>query len=54
MTREVTIGHLLLDVDAPCGAHAKVNPPIPARAEDVEGLWEALLEGEVDIARRRI
>lgn len=45
--REVTIGHLLLDVDAPCGSHAKVNPPIRPR-EDVEGLWEALLNGDVD------
>ena len=45
--REVTIGHLLLDVDAPCGAHAKVNPPIRPR-EDVEGLWAALLDGKVD------
>src|SRR4029453_7651839 len=27
--REVTVGHLLLDVDAPAGASAKVNPPSP-------------------------
>ncbi len=45
--REVTIGHLLLDVDAPCGPHAKVNPPIRPR-EDVEALWEAVKEGKVD------
>eukprot|EP00448_Togula_jolla_P007824 CAMPEP_0170615532 /NCGR_PEP_ID=MMETSP0224-20130122/25389_1 /TAXON_ID=285029 /ORGANISM="Togula jolla, Strain CCCM 725" /LENGTH=472 /DNA_ID=CAMNT_0010941273 /DNA_START=198 /DNA_END=1616 /DNA_ORIENTATION=+ len=48
--REVTIGHLLLDVDSCCGGqplHAKVNPPIRPR-EDVEYLWEKLLEGEVD------
>lgn len=45
--REVTIGHLLLDVDAPTGVLAKVNPPIRLR-EDVEFLWEKLLSGEVD------
>jgi hypothetical protein len=37
--REVTIGHLILDTDAPVGALAKVNPPIRER-EDVEYLWE--------------
>lgn len=45
--REVTIGHLLLDIDAPCGNHAKVNPPIRERA-DVEFLWETLLDGRID------
>jgi allantoinase len=45
--REVTVGHLLLDVDAPTGAHAKVNPPIRPR-EDVEYLWTAVLDGRVD------
>ncbi len=45
--REVTIGHLLLDVDSPAGPKAKVNPPIRPR-EDVEFLWEKLLEGHVD------
>jgi allantoinase len=45
--REVTIGHLLLDTDAKCGALAKVNPPIRPR-EDVERLWEAVLERQVD------
>jgi allantoinase len=45
--REVTIGHLMLDVDAPCGAHAKVNPPIRPR-EDVEYLWDALKAGDID------
>ena len=29
--REVTVGHLLLDTDAPAGAYAKVNPPIRPR-----------------------
>ena len=45
--REVTIGHLLLDYDAPTQCHAKVNPPIRSR-DDVEFLWEKLLEGKLD------
>lgn len=45
--REVTIGHLLLDYDAPSACHAKVNPPIRSR-DDVEFLWEALLDGRLD------
>jgi allantoinase len=45
--REVTIGHLLLDYDAPAGALAKVNPPIRSR-EDVDFLWRALLAGQID------
>ena len=45
--REVTIGHLLLDVDSPAAWRAKVNPPIRPRA-DVEYLWEAVLDRKVD------
>lgn len=45
--REVTIGHLMMDYDTPAACHAKVNPPIRSR-EDVEYLWEKLLEGELD------
>ena len=45
--REVTVGHLLLDVAAPAAAYAKVNPPIRPR-EDVEYLWKAVLDGHVD------
>ncbi|HEV8440182.1 MAG TPA: dihydroorotase family protein [Methylomirabilota bacterium] len=45
--REVTVGHLLLDCEATSGAHAKVNPPIRPR-EDVEALWRAVLDGQVD------
>ena len=45
--REVTIGHLVLDVDSPGGNYAKVNPPIRPR-EDVEYLWRALLDRKVD------
>jgi allantoinase len=45
--REVTVGHLLLDVDAPTGKWAKVNPPIRPRS-DVESLWEAVLQNQVD------
>jgi allantoinase len=44
--REVTVGHLLLDCDAPAGVHAKVNPPIRPR-EDVEYLWEAVRDGAI-------
>jgi allantoinase len=45
--REVTIGHLVLDVKSKAGPLAKVNPPIRPR-EDVEYLWEQLLAGNVD------
>ena len=45
--REVTIGHLMLDVNSKAGVLAKVNPPIRPR-EDVEYLWEKLLEGKID------
>jgi allantoinase len=45
--REVTVGHLLLDVDCECAVQAKVNPPIRPR-EDVEALWEAVLDGKID------
>ena len=44
--REVTIGHLILDVDADTGNLAKVNPPIRPR-EDVEYLWESVLNGDI-------
>jgi allantoinase len=44
---EVTVGHLLLDYDTPAGARAKVNPPIRSR-EDVEFLWQAVLDRQVD------
>lgn len=45
--REVTIGHLMLDVDSPAAELAKVNPPIRPR-EDVEYLWQQLLDGKLD------
>ncbi|GAA2386346.1 allantoinase [Dactylosporangium salmoneum] len=45
--REVTIGHLLTDVDTAPDNGAKVNPPIRPR-EDVEALWEHVLAGNVD------
>ncbi|GAA3221220.1 dihydroorotase [Nonomuraea helvata] len=45
--REVTIGHLLADVDTADGIGGKVNPPIRPR-EDVEALWEYVLDGTVD------
>ena len=45
--REVTIGHLVLDTSARAGVLAKVNPPIRPR-EDVEFLWQMVLENKVD------
>jgi allantoinase len=45
--REVTVGHLLLDADCECAVHAKVNPPIRPR-EDVEALWQAVLDRKID------
>ena len=45
--REVTIGHLVLDTNSKAGVLAKVNPPIRPR-EDVEFLWQKVLEGKVD------
>lgn len=44
--REVTIGHLMLDTESPCGPLAKVNPPIRPR-DDVEYLWQAVLGGKI-------
>jgi allantoinase len=44
--REVTIGHLVLDVNSKAGPLAKVNPPIRPR-EDVDYLWEQVLAGNV-------
>jgi allantoinase len=45
--REVTVGHLLLDTSCDCAVHAKVNPPIRPR-EDVEALWQAVLDRKID------
>ncbi|MFB7719705.1 dihydroorotase family protein [Nocardia sp. NPDC056100] len=45
--REVTIGHLLADVDTAHGLGGKVNPPLRERA-DVEALWRHLLAGDID------
>ena len=50
--REVTIGHLMLDVTAKAAELAKVNPPIRPR-EDVESLWQTLLDGERRLGRQR-
>ena len=45
--REVTIGHLLADIDTAYGLGGKVNPPLRPR-DDVEALWEHLLAGDID------
>lgn len=44
--REVTIGHLLADIETADGIGGKVNPPLRPR-EDVEALWRHLLAGNV-------
>ncbi|WP_106402613.1 dihydroorotase [Actinocorallia populi] len=45
--REVTIGHLLADVDTASGIGGKVNPPLRERS-DVDALWRHMLAGEID------
>ena len=45
--REVTVGHLLADIDTAAGIGGKVNPPIRPR-DDVEALWAAVERGTVD------
>jgi allantoinase len=45
--REVTIGHLLADIDTAHGLGGKVNPPLRPR-DDVEALWEHVLAGDLD------
>ncbi|NUT29087.1 MAG: dihydroorotase family protein, partial [Streptomyces sp.] len=45
--REVTIGHLLADIATANGLGGKVNPPLRPR-DDVEALWEYVLDGTVD------
>lgn len=45
--REVTLGHLLASVDSAHGLGGKVNPPLRPQ-EDVEALWEYVLDGSVD------
>jgi allantoinase len=47
LRREVTIGHLLADIESAEGLWGKVNPPIRPR-EDVEALWNSVIEGEID------
>jgi allantoinase len=45
--REVTIGHLCMDYNSERQNYAKVNPPIRS-PEDVEFLWQTLLDGKLD------
>lgn len=45
--REVTVGHLLADITTAHGLGGKVNPPLRPR-DDVEALWEYVLDGTVD------
>lgn len=45
--REVTVGHLLADIENSKGVGGKVNPPLRPRA-DVEALWGHIKAGELD------
>jgi allantoinase len=45
--REVTVGHLLADIENSKGVGGKVNPPLRPRA-DVEALWGHVQAGELD------
>ncbi|MGX1911490.1 amidohydrolase family protein [Streptomyces phaeochromogenes] len=45
--REVTVGDLLADITTAHGLDGKVNPPLRPR-DDVEALWEYVLDGTVD------
>jgi allantoinase len=45
--REVTVGHLLADIETASGIGGKVNPPLRPR-EDVEALWEYIADGLID------
>jgi allantoinase len=45
--REVTIGHLVADIDTASGIGGKVNPPLRPR-DDVESLWDHLISGDID------
>ncbi len=45
--REVTIGHLALDIHNSPGVGGKVNPPLRPR-EDVEALWDFIKKGQID------
>jgi allantoinase len=45
--REVTAGHLLVDITTARGIGGKVNPPLRPR-DDVEALWRHVLDGTID------
>src|SRR3970282_1067967 len=45
--REAPLGPLVVDAARKCPVPEKVNPPIRPR-EDVEALWEAVLDRDVD------
>ena len=48
VTSEVTLHHLLFNIDSDLGAKGKVNPPLRTK-EDNEALWNALGNGTIDI-----
>ncbi|GAB2837336.1 amidohydrolase family protein [Actinocorallia aurea] len=45
--REVTVGHLLADIETASGIGGKVNPPLRGR-DDVEALWSFIADGTID------
>ncbi|MGW2339242.1 dihydroorotase [Streptomyces sp. NPDC001661] len=45
--REVTIGHLLANIETASGIGGKVNPPLRPQ-DDVDALWEHLVAGNID------
>ncbi len=45
--REVTIGHLLANIETASGVGGKVNPPLRPQ-DDVDALWEHLVAGDID------
>lgn len=48
ITSEVTLHHLLLNIDSDLGAKGKVNPPLRTE-KDNEALWDALRNGVIGI-----
>jgi dihydroorotase len=48
VTSEVTLHHLLLNINSDLDAKGKVNPPLRTKADN-EALWDALRNGIIDI-----
>ncbi len=48
LTTEATVHHLTLTTESHAGVFGKVNPPI-RKKEDVEDLWDAIMEGTIHV-----